>query len=161
MVALQRKFGDEHKRELYRMELRCRAQKVNESLQAFAIKVEKLVQLIYPGENHPLIDNIKTEAFVSCTRDPDIKLAVCSTQKTTFAETVTFALLQETARTISRPPISKVRKMEVVEEDECILSKIKEILAPTSEGPTISKSVMQQNNKNLTACEYIMANNTP
>ena len=29
--SLQRKFGDEHKRELYRMELRCRAQKANSS----------------------------------------------------------------------------------------------------------------------------------
>ena len=60
MLALQRKFGDEHIRELYRMELRCREQKANEPLQAFAMDVETLVQLTYPGENHPLIDNIKT-----------------------------------------------------------------------------------------------------
>ena len=46
-VALQRKFGDEHKRELYRMELRSSTQKAN----------ERLVQLTYPGENHPLISN--------------------------------------------------------------------------------------------------------
>ena len=69
------------------MELRCQGQKANEPLQAFAMKVERLVQLTYPGENHPLIDNMKTEAFVGGIRDPDIKLAVCSTQKTTFAET--------------------------------------------------------------------------
>ena len=53
MVALLRKFSDEYKRELYRMELRCRAQKANESLQAFAVEVERLVQLAYPGENQP------------------------------------------------------------------------------------------------------------
>ena len=49
MVALQRKFGDEHKSELYRMELRCRAQKANESLHAFAMEVERLVQLYFPS----------------------------------------------------------------------------------------------------------------
>ena len=115
------------------MELRCRAQKANESLQAFAMEVERLVQLTYPGENHPLIDNIKTEAFVNDIRDPDIKLAVCSTQKTTFAETVAFVLAQETARTISRPPVSKVRKMEVVEEEETLLNKLKEMLNQVGE----------------------------
>ena len=36
MLGLQRKFGDEHKQELYGMKLRCRAQKANEPLQAFA-----------------------------------------------------------------------------------------------------------------------------
>ena len=56
------------------------------------MEVERLVQLTYPGENNQLIDNIY---------DSDIKLAVCYTQKTIFAETVAFALAQETARTIS------------------------------------------------------------
>ena len=50
MVALQRKFGDEHKRELFRTELRCREQKANEPLQAFAMEVERLVLLTYPGK---------------------------------------------------------------------------------------------------------------
>ena len=49
MTALQRKFGDEHKYKLYRMKLRCRTQKANESLQTFAMEVEILVQLAYPG----------------------------------------------------------------------------------------------------------------
>ena len=81
---LKRKFSDEYKRELYRIELRCRAEKANE--------VERLVQLTYPGENHSLLANFKTETFVNGIRDPDIKLAVCSSQKTTFTETVAFAL---------------------------------------------------------------------
>ena len=45
MVALQHKFGHEHKRELCCMEIRCLAQKANESLQAFAMEVERLLQL--------------------------------------------------------------------------------------------------------------------
>ena len=62
-------------------------------------------------------------------RDPDIKLAVCSTQKTTFAETVAFALGQETARTIARPPVSEVRKMQVMEEEKSLLNKLRDVKA--------------------------------
>ena len=35
---------------------------------------------------------------------------------------------QENARTISRPQVSRVRKIKVVEEGECLLNKLKEIL---------------------------------
>ena len=118
MVALQRKFDDKHKRELYPVELGWRAQKSKESLQAFEMEIERLVQLTYPWENHPLIDNIKTVGFINGIRDPDIKLAVCSTQKAVFAKTVAFALTQETASTILRPPFSKLRTMEVVRGDD-------------------------------------------
>ena len=91
--------------------------------QRFAMEVERLVQLTHPGENHPLIDNIKTEALRS-----DIKLAVCSTQKTSSAETVAFALAQETARTITRQVVSKVRTMEVAQGGECLLAKVKDMV---------------------------------
>ena len=87
MVTLQRLFGDEYKRELYLKELKCRAQKANESLQAFTMEGERLVHLSYLGENHPLVDNFKAELFVNGIRDPDIKLAVCFPQKATFTET--------------------------------------------------------------------------
>ena len=70
-----------------------------------------------------MIDNIKAEAFVNGICDPDIKLAVCSARKTAFA------LAQETARTISRPPVRKVRLMELVEEDESLLNKLRDVEA--------------------------------
>ena len=72
------------------------------------------MQLTYPGENHPLGDNSKNETFVNGIRNPDIKQAVCSAQKTTFAEAVAF----EIARMISTPQVSKARRMEVVKEKE-------------------------------------------
>ena len=42
MVALQRKFGDENKRELSRIEVRSWVQKDNESLQIYSIEGERL-----------------------------------------------------------------------------------------------------------------------
>ena len=59
-------------------------------------------------------------AFVNGIRDIDIKLSVCSTQKSTFAHTVVFALVRETIRTISRQQVNKVRRTEVV-EDKCAI----------------------------------------
>ena len=96
------------------------AQKTDESLQALAMEVEILVHLTYPGRNHPLVDNFKTKAFIKSISDPNIRLALYSAQKTNFV------LAQETAQTISRPQVTKVRKMEVVEED--LLNKFKKML---------------------------------
>ncbi|KNC24232.1 hypothetical protein FF38_03285 [Lucilia cuprina] len=75
MEALQRKYGGEHKQELYRMELRGRVQNSNETLQDFALEIERLLQLAYPGEHHPFLDIFKTDAFVNAIRDPEIKHA--------------------------------------------------------------------------------------
>ena len=57
-----------------------------------------------------MIDNFKTEAFVNGIREPDIKLAICSTYKPTFAETVGYALAPETAGMIYSSQVSKVQK---------------------------------------------------
>ena len=45
-----------------------------DSLQALTMEVERLVELTYPGENHPWIDNFKAEAFVNGIRDPELNL---------------------------------------------------------------------------------------
>ena len=71
------------------------------------MEVERLVHLAYPGENHPLIDNFKTEVFVYGVRKPDIKLAVRCTLKRNFAETVDLTLTQETARRICKPQMDE------------------------------------------------------
>ncbi|KNC25724.1 hypothetical protein FF38_01476 [Lucilia cuprina] len=68
-----------------RMELRGRMQKANETLQDFALEIERLLQLAYPGEHHPFLDIFKIEAFVNGIRDPKLKHV---TPKSSFAETV-------------------------------------------------------------------------
>lgn len=127
MTALQRKYGGEHKKDIYRMELRGRAQKANESLQDFAMEIERLVQLTYPGENHPFLDQFKIEAFVNGIRDPEVRQLVCATQKLSFAETVAFALAQETAKLISRPQVCKVRGLEISAEKDSLANEMREL----------------------------------
>ena len=69
-VELQRKFDDKTNGSCTAWNQGVGRKKVNEPLRWM------LVQLTYPIENYPLIDNIKTEAFVKGIRDPGIKLTV-------------------------------------------------------------------------------------
>ena len=71
MVTLQRKFGYKHKQELRR------TQRTNESVQAFVMLADRLVQLTYLGENHQLLGNFKNNKFVNGIRDRGINLVVC------------------------------------------------------------------------------------
>lgn len=112
MAALHRKYGDENKRQIYQMQLSCRLQKPNESLQDFAAEIERLVQLAFSGENHPIVEHLKIQTFSKGIRDPDIRLAVCAAQKQTLAENVEYAIAQETARVISTLQTHKIRNIK-------------------------------------------------
>ncbi|KNC20840.1 hypothetical protein FF38_11283 [Lucilia cuprina] len=59
MEALQCKYCGDHKKELYPMELRVKVRKTNETLQDFALEIERLLQPTYPGEHHPFLDIFK------------------------------------------------------------------------------------------------------
>ncbi|KNC24086.1 hypothetical protein FF38_06325 [Lucilia cuprina] len=100
MEALQRKYGGEHKKELYRMQLRGRVQKAMRHYKTLHWKSSPCNSFL--GEHHPFLDIFKIEAFVNDIRDPKIKHAVCATPKSSFAETVSFALA---AKIISNPQI--------------------------------------------------------
>ena len=86
----------------------------NKSLLAFEMEVESLMQLTYSGENHPLVDHLKTKAFINGIGNPDIKYAVCATHKATFVEPELFILAYDIAQDISRPQIHKVYGMKTV-----------------------------------------------
>ena len=86
------------------------------------------MKLTYSAGNRQLLDDFKTKAFVNGIRDSEVRLVVCSAQKTTFAETVTFALAQETAHTISTLQVSKLRRINVVKEKGCKRHKSRNML---------------------------------
>ena len=86
MNALHRKYGSDHKTEIYHMELRRRMQKAGEKLQHFAFEIERLVQSSDPGENQTLAE-----------------------KNSSFRETVSFALVQETKRIVCMPQVWELR----------------------------------------------------
>ncbi|XP_073847838.1 uncharacterized protein [Musca autumnalis] len=135
MAALERKYGSEHKQEIYRMELRGRVQKPNETLQDFAADIERLAQLAYPGETHPLVDRIKIETFASGIRDSEIKFATYAAPIGTFAETVSFALAQETAKMLVKPKDYNVRRLQVEDNNsQTVVDPLKDALMRVKRG---------------------------
>ena len=129
MNALHRKYGSDHKTEIFRMELRRRMQNAGETLQDFAFEIERLVQQSYPDENHPYLYKKKIDGFVYSIRDPDIKCAVLAEKKSSFRETVSFALVQETARIVCEPQVCELRSLETDVEDETIKITRKDLKA--------------------------------
>lgn len=111
--ALERKYGSDHKREIYRMELKGRSQKAGETLQEFASAVERLAHLAHASTSSEFMERIKIDAFIDGIRDTETRRAVILTPKATFAETIACALINETAQTLIKPAINKIRRVEI------------------------------------------------
>ena len=118
MEALHRRFGSEHKKQIYQMEAINRKQFANESLKDFATDVERLAHLAYADETPEYREKQMIQTFVAGIRDAEIKKAALCFPKATFAETVGFALTQETATLLSRP-VYKVKQIQA-EPESCL-----------------------------------------
>lgn len=116
MTALHRRYGSEHKKQIYQMEVANRKQQAHESLKEFAAEVERLAYLAFADDLPEFREKQMVQSFVAGIRDSEIKRAAYSFPKNTFAETVAFALTQETACLLSKP-FCKLRQMQMDEED--------------------------------------------
>ena len=112
MKALDRKYGSDHKREMYRMELKGRYQKGGETLQEFATAVERLVHFAHANTSTEYMERIKIDAFIDGIRDPETRRGVILSPKTSFAETIVCALTHETAQAMTKPPV-RIRSVEI------------------------------------------------
>lgn len=119
MDALQRKYGNTHMKQIYRIELKNRKQTKEESLSDFATEVERLAYLAYSDTSPDFMEKCKIDVFVDGIRDVDTKRATVTTPKATFCETVTTALTHETASLVCRSDVT-VRCMEKTEDKELL-----------------------------------------
>lgn len=135
--ALGRKYGSDHMRQVYRLELRNRLQQTQERLQDFAATVERLAHLAYGDMPGVLLEKCKVDAFVDGIRDPDIKRAVITSSKTSFTEVVAFALTQETASLVCKPT-AKIRQIEPSNEGivDAVCEAVKSMMQPITEAAT-------------------------
>jgi hypothetical protein len=115
MESLRRRFGSEHKKQIYQMEAINRKQLASESLKEFATDVERLAHLAYADETPEYREKQMIQTFIAGIRDAEIKKSALCFPKATFAETVGFALTQETATLLSKP-IYKVKQVQVEPE---------------------------------------------
>ncbi|XP_049312639.1 uncharacterized protein LOC125778504 [Bactrocera dorsalis] len=131
MSAIERRYGSEHRKQIYQIELQNRGQKMNESLQEFATEIERLAHLANADAPVDYIERVKIQCFINGIRDVDTKRATYALPKRTFAETVSHALTQETASLLSKPA-HKVQRVEMEQPAlmEEILKTLKTIAAP-------------------------------
>ncbi|XP_049307310.1 uncharacterized protein LOC125777132 [Bactrocera dorsalis] len=131
MSAIERRYGSEHRKQIYQIELQNRGQKMNESLQEFATEIERLAHLANADAPVDYIERVKIQCFINGIRDVDTKRATYAMPKRTFAETVSHALTQETASVLSKPA-PKVQRVEMEQPAlmEEILKTLKTIAAP-------------------------------
>uniref|UniRef100_A0A1A9UIB5 Retrotrans_gag domain-containing protein n=1 Tax=Glossina austeni TaxID=7395 RepID=A0A1A9UIB5_GLOAU len=92
MYALERKYGSRHVKEVSHLELSSRCQKLNERIQDYATEIERLANLAYIGVPDDVLERLKIDAFVKGLRDAELKKALWTSPKTTFTETLGFAL---------------------------------------------------------------------
>uniref|UniRef100_A0A1A9V2V7 CCHC-type domain-containing protein n=1 Tax=Glossina austeni TaxID=7395 RepID=A0A1A9V2V7_GLOAU len=83
--------------EVSHLELSSRCQKLNERIQDYATEIERLANLAYIGVPDDVLERLKINAFLKGLRDAELKKAVWTSPKTTFMETLGFALTQEAA----------------------------------------------------------------
>nr|XP_036213588.1 uncharacterized protein LOC118679930 [Bactrocera oleae] len=64
MGALERRYGSEHSKQIFQIELRNRRQKANESLQEFCIEIERLAHLAYAHKSVDYIEDTKIQTGI-------------------------------------------------------------------------------------------------
>ena len=112
MRSLERRYGHNHRCEMYRLELKGRYQKAGETLQEYASDIERMVYKAHTNMPAEFIERIKVDTFTDGIRDPETRKAVILAPKATFAETTTCALINETVQAMVKPAV-KVRRVEI------------------------------------------------
>uniref|UniRef100_A0A1A9US62 Uncharacterized protein n=1 Tax=Glossina austeni TaxID=7395 RepID=A0A1A9US62_GLOAU len=135
MDALERKYGSKHLKEVSHLELSSHCHKLNERIQDNATGIERLANLAYIGVPDDVLKRLKIHTFVKGLRDEELKKDVWTSPKTTFAETLGFALTQETASMLW-PSSMKVRCTEVSSNNDIsdvACTAFRQVLRETSE----------------------------
>ncbi|XP_067647616.1 uncharacterized protein [Eurosta solidaginis] len=112
MGVLERRYGTEHRRQIYQMELLNRFQRPGETLQEFASDIERPAHLANADAPVDYTERVKIQSFIKGIRDAETKRATYANPKPTFSETVSQSLIQQTASLLCKP-VFKARRVEV------------------------------------------------
>ena len=91
---LRSRYGSRGQQEKFRLEVRFRKRKHDESLQELAEDIERLIILSYPGADLTIIDVLAKEAFIDAL-DPQLQTKIREREPQTMKETVVLALKLE------------------------------------------------------------------
>lgn len=112
--ALEKRFGDSHMQQVFKVQLSTRTQKRGESLQQLQADIHKLAHLSYPTVGSEIVEELALDAFVRAISDSKLQSAVRMAGKRTLTEALAFALEMEAAEQASRST-HQVREIYTVE----------------------------------------------
>uniref|UniRef100_A0A2C9M5J8 CCHC-type domain-containing protein n=1 Tax=Biomphalaria glabrata TaxID=6526 RepID=A0A2C9M5J8_BIOGL len=113
---MELRFGDEHMKEVYRVQLKSRQQKPGETLQELMADIERLARLAYPTLTQEILEVLITDAFIDGVRDPELKKAIRLSGKREASDALVYALSFEAAKDASKTTHFS-RGLHVQEED--------------------------------------------
>ncbi|XP_067615073.1 myosin heavy chain, cardiac muscle isoform isoform X3 [Eurosta solidaginis] len=74
MAAVERRYGSEHRKQIFQIELQNRHQRANETLQEVALDVERLAHLANADAPVEYTERVKIQSFINGIRDLETKL---------------------------------------------------------------------------------------
>lgn len=110
LEALEARYGDSHLEHVYRAQLKDRTQGRNESLQQWALEIEKLVRKAYQRTSASFVDSMLVQAFIDGIRDLEVRAAVRLGHHGSLKDAVAHALEVEAVRQDSTRPF-RVREV--------------------------------------------------
>lgn len=105
------KFGKMYLKPVYRVHLRSRIQRPNETLQEFEADVTHLAQLGYHRTTYEILEQLATEPFMKGIQNSELKLKVRCFRPKASAKALAFALKYNAINLPVRSYI-KVRRVE-------------------------------------------------
>ena len=113
--ALGRRFHPENQSELYRVQLRNRARKANETLPELGQQIRQLVAQAYPGANVEVMDALGKDYFIDSLEDPDLRWRIYQAKPDTLDDTICIAVEFEAYRAAEKQRTSGRRYVRGVE----------------------------------------------
>ena len=118
--ALEERFGDSQRAEVFKSGLRSRKRKDGESLPALAQEISHLVRRAYPGIGQQGMEELAVEKFREALPDHEQRMSVFRSKAKTIDQAVRAALDTESWQISEnrRTPAARTRSTRSEEEDE-------------------------------------------
>ncbi|KAG8226154.1 hypothetical protein J437_LFUL007391 [Ladona fulva] len=102
--CLEERYGNRHLEQVYRIELKHRTQRSNESLQDFECAIVRLIGLSYPTRLAEYLENMAKDVFIDGLKDTETATTVRMARPKTLSDVLALALEFEIAKQASRGP---------------------------------------------------------
>lgn len=118
VTALEARLGSSHQAELYRIKLKNRTRRRDESLAEVAEEVERLARLAYPEAQAEMLDLLAKDQFIDAITDGDMRLRLRQNHPKNLREALQTALELEAFHLASQQRTKPVRGAAVEDEPD-------------------------------------------